>query len=109
VPWSSLRAEFAERTPEKNASAEPGTKHGIEAARLHASPFQALPSTDTESQSFPWSRMMRVSVLCVIVRHVARGMLYFLLRLSATSSYRSFRGIFLAAAIRFKSSYSGVD
>jgi hypothetical protein len=49
VPWSGLQAEFLERTPEKKASAEPGTKHGIEPVRLCASLLRAHLSIDTVS------------------------------------------------------------
>jgi hypothetical protein len=31
---SGLQTELVERTPEKNASAEPSTRHGIEAVRF---------------------------------------------------------------------------
>jgi hypothetical protein len=34
VPCSSLQTELVERTPEKDASAEPSTQHGIEAVRF---------------------------------------------------------------------------
>ncbi len=47
APWSGLHTEFAERMPEKKASAEPSTKHGIEPARLCASLLQTHLSTDT--------------------------------------------------------------
>ena len=32
---SGLQTELVERTPEKNATAKPSTKHGIEAVRGH--------------------------------------------------------------------------
>ena len=48
----ALQAEFVERTPEKKASAEPSTKHGIEPFRLCASLFQAHLSIDTVSWFF---------------------------------------------------------
>lgn len=36
VPWSGLQTEFLERTPGKDASAEPSTKDGVEAVRFCA-------------------------------------------------------------------------
>ena len=36
VPWSGLQTEFLERTPGKNARAEPSTKEDIEAVRFCA-------------------------------------------------------------------------
>jgi hypothetical protein len=50
MPWSGLQTEVLKRTPEKKASAEPSTKHGIEPVRLCASFFQAHLSIDTVSK-----------------------------------------------------------
>ncbi len=36
LAWSGPRAEFVKRTAEKDASAEPSTKHDIEAVRFCA-------------------------------------------------------------------------
>ena len=47
MPWSGRQSEFLERTPEKKASDEPSTKHGIEPVHLCASLFQAHLSIDT--------------------------------------------------------------
>jgi hypothetical protein len=49
LPWSGLQAEFLERTPGKNASAEASAKAGIEAVRLRASLLQAHLSIDRVS------------------------------------------------------------
>jgi hypothetical protein len=49
VLWNGLQTEFAERTPEKKANAEPSTRQDIEAFPLRASLFQARLSIDTVS------------------------------------------------------------
>ncbi len=40
---------FLQRTPEKEANAEPSTEHAFESVRLCAPLFQARPSIDTMS------------------------------------------------------------
>jgi len=48
VPWSGLQTKFLERTPGKNASAEPSTKDDVEAVRFCAF---SLPGSLLDRQS----------------------------------------------------------
>ena len=49
VPWSVLQTEFVERTPGKNGSDEPSTKHALKPFVALPSLLQAHPSIDTVS------------------------------------------------------------
>jgi hypothetical protein len=52
VPWSGLQTELMERTPEKDVSGEPSTKHGIEAVHFYAFAPPSLPLDRTEYRNF---------------------------------------------------------
>ena len=50
-----LQTEFLQRTPEKQASAQPSTQGGTEAVRLRALLFRPHLSIDTRALMFPVS------------------------------------------------------
>ncbi len=52
MAWSGPQTEFLQRTPEKKASAEPSTEHGIEPVRFCAPFFRAHLVIDTVSWFF---------------------------------------------------------